>query len=267
MEEPMIIRKSQLSRADEGEYLRCLQTMKAEGMDVAIPDAWLERSRFLDIVVLGGTETFTFDLPGPRTGLAIQVRLVARRPGTLLACEIVNPLGDDVVLDALLDNRDSKNPLYRLGPLVYPEREVLNSRIEKGLPFHGRNQMVEGVILASGLAPIPEYHRNGMTVPFTLVFLDQNENEIRQDAELFVDRTWKSKSKLVYTENSLRAPGETPDCSNFNINRSRVPAVSGPDAETLKNSAATTGPSSELDSEAMASLKKALNAMAQPPTK
>ena len=56
-----------------------------------------------------------------------------------------------------------------------------------------------------------------MTVPFTLVFSDQNENEIRQVGGRFVDRTLKPRHKLVRQKNSLRAPrGTPPDSSAFN---------------------------------------------------
>ena len=52
-------------------------------------------------------------------------------------------------------------------------------RIMNSLKFHGYDDMVEGVILFTGLKAMPVEFYHGMVVRFTLIFLDQNENEIR----------------------------------------------------------------------------------------
>jgi hypothetical protein len=53
--------------------------------------------------------------------------------------------------------------------------------------------MVEGVILATGIRPIPQAFRQGLLLPFELTFEDQFENEISVEAELSVDWTAKPK--------------------------------------------------------------------------
>jgi hypothetical protein len=53
--------------------------------------------------------------------------------------------------------------------------------------------MAEGMILATGIRPIPQAFRQGMLMPFELTFEDQSGNEIGVEAELSVDWTAKPK--------------------------------------------------------------------------
>jgi hypothetical protein len=75
----------------------------------------------------------------------------------------------------------------------YGQAEVLNSRIEESLRFSHQGDMVEGVILATGIRPIPQAFRHGLLMPFELTFGDQFEDEISVKAELSVDWTAKPK--------------------------------------------------------------------------
>lgn len=107
-------------------------------------------------------------------------------------------------------------------------------RIMNTLKFHHHGYMVEGMILFAG-RPIPEWYCHAMTVPFTLIFLDQNENEIRVEAELFVDRTWKRQDKVARRKSTLRGPVEIRETSEPgfrpNLNIGPVP---DPAAELIK---------------------------------
>jgi hypothetical protein len=256
----MPIRRSRLSREEEREYLASLRDRQARGFNVVIP-RWLERACPLDIFIAGGPVTSIFDLPGGGAAYAIWVRLVARRPVTVFDCAMTTAWDDQIVLQGFFDARD---PLWRLGHRDFPRREVLNMRIMDSLRF-GYHKMVEGWILFTGLIPMPEAFRHGMTVPFTMVFLDQNENEICQGAELFVDRTWRPKSKFVRLENSLHAP-RTPEMDNApqNINLGKAPDT---DAESLyKSWVASRGPISDAQRKAMAALTEAFRKLSpQPP--
>ena len=73
--------------------------------------------------------------------------------------------------------------------------------------------MFEGMILAMGYKPIPSAYRHGMLAPFELTFLDQHENEIRHEAELFVDRTSKRKNMVVRPRTGLYCSHEVPESS------------------------------------------------------
>ena len=53
------------------------------------------------------------------------------------------------------------------------------------------------------LNPIPKAFRHGQIVPIELAFLDQNENQIRETADLFVDRLWKPKHKFAPRKTGL----------------------------------------------------------------
>jgi hypothetical protein len=134
-------------------------------------------------------------------------------------------------------------------------------RIMNILKFHHHDYMVEGMILFTG-RPIPEGHHHAMTVPFTLVFLDQNENEIRVEAELFVDRTWKRQDKVARRKSTLRGPVEIPETSEPgfrpNLNVGPVP---DPAAELIKKRMGRK--EAEAESEPLASLRSAPSQLRQ----
>ena len=71
--------------------------------------------------------------------------------------------------------------------------------------------MVEGVILATGLKPIPKEYAQGMTVPFQLTVCDQFRNEISVESKLSVDRSTAPRPKLVRTQRTLRESGKMPE--------------------------------------------------------
>jgi len=224
----MPIRIPKLSRTEEEEYRKCLQQMQAEGIDVEVPERWLQQAGPLDIFIAGGPATFIFDLPGGGAAFAIWVRLVARGPVTVFDCAMTTAWDDQIVLQAFFDER---TPLWRLGQVDYPRSQVLNMRIMESLHFD-YDCTVEGVILFVGLHPMPEASYHGMTVPFTLVFLDQNENEIRIEAELFVDRTWKRKPTNVSPKSSLYDSVEIPETREAIVSQdSAVPTAPDPDAQ------------------------------------
>jgi hypothetical protein len=223
LEEIMADRALQLSRKEEAEYLACLQKMQAEGIAVEIPERWLERARSLDVFVAGRPATVIFDLPGGGAAFAIWVRLVARRRVTILDCTMMTAWDDQIVLEGFFDERTSH---CWLGRRDFPRSQVLNQRIMNSLKFHGADDTVEGVILFTGLKPMPVEFHQGMAVPFTLIFLDQNENEIRHEAKLYVDWTRRREREVARQNTSLYEPVEHSAISDprlhQNINRGRV---------------------------------------------
>ena len=192
----MPIVKRSLTRSEMAAHLARDEKMFATGVNIQIREEWRESARALDktldIAVGGGCATFVFDLTAGRAGYVISVRLVGQALGTVLDCRLTTSWDDDIVL-ASFNDEDS---MCRLGLLQYPRSQVLNLRIQNSLRFQ-RGQMIEGVILATGVNPIPEAYRHGKIVPINLAFLDQNENQVREAADLFVDRLWKPKHKFV----------------------------------------------------------------------
>ena len=191
----MSIIKRSLTKSEMAAHLARAERMVAAGVKIQIREEWREAralDKTLDIAFGGGLATFAFDLTAGRAGYVISVRLVGQALGTLLDCRLTTSWDDYIVLASFNDEGDS---ICRLGLLEYPRDQVLNPRLQNSLRFQ-RGQMIEGVILATGVNPIPESYRHGQIVPIGLAFLDQNENQIRETADLFVDRLWKPKPKF-----------------------------------------------------------------------
>src|SRR6266481_5751772 len=83
----------------------------------------------------------------------------------------------------------SEDQSVGLASASFPNRKYCNDRFP--LKFHRCGHMIEGVILATGLEPIPKEYVQAMTVPVKLTFEDQFGNEISAEKELSVDRSTK----------------------------------------------------------------------------
>jgi len=222
----MPLTKRSLTRAEMAEHLARAKQLRAAGLDIEIPEEWQENSCVLDIVVAGGCASLVCDSLTGGVHYAVGVRLVARLRVTLVDFRLTTEWDDQIVLHSFV----GQTPLCRLGRLEYLRSEVLNQRIENSLRFHYRGQMVEGMILASGLKPIPEAHRTGAIVPFRLTFTDSLGHEIGVEAELFVDRTAKRQKVPVHPSSRLFGPAEIPEVIEVVV--SEVPrAAAGPDLD------------------------------------
>lgn len=218
----MPTRRPRLSRKDEAAYRLCLQEMQAEGIDVDIPDQVPEHVPPLNISVIGGLATLIFNLPSGLAGYVIKLRLVARKSGLILPdeCRITTKFDDQIVLETF----DQRLPLSKLGQCEYPTAEVLNDRFP--LKFHHRDRMIEGVILATGLEPIPKEYVQGMRMSFKVAFEDQFGNEISAEGELSVDRSTKPRPRLVRPTSSLFGPEGVPATTEPGVSHeSVVPAA------------------------------------------
>jgi hypothetical protein len=203
----MPITRSRLSRTEQERYLRCLQELRAGGCDVEIPSEWLDQSRALDIIIRRDGLTEVVEGSPGVVVYAVSTRLVARKSYVVLTdCACETEWDDQIVLQSFQQQKS----IYRLGRRQYPSGEVLNDRIENSLQFTHHGQMVEGVILFVGIKPIPEHYRLGMPAPFKLTFLDQFENEIYVESELFVSREIKRKLADARSSSSLNETAERP---------------------------------------------------------
>jgi hypothetical protein len=202
----MPILRPRLSRTEAREYGRCLRELRAEGIDVNCPDDSLDDVPALDITVVGGLASLIFNLPSGRAGYAIWLRLVARRSGLILPeqCEITTKFDDQIVFECF----DPGGPISQLGQCSYLKAEVLNDRFP--LRVH-RRDLIEGVILATGLKPIPQEYVQGMTVPLQLTFWDQFGDEFSAEAMLSVDRSTTPRQRSVRPQSSVYDSGGVPD--------------------------------------------------------
>jgi hypothetical protein len=224
--------RQRLTKSEIATHLTRAERMLAAGVDIQIREEWREHARArdhtLDIAVAGGCATFVFDLLADRAGYAIWVRLVGQALGTVLDCRLTTSWDAHIVPASFADQGDS---MCRLGLLQYPRNQVLNMRIQNSLRFQ-RGQTIEGVILATGVNPIPEAYRHGLIVPIQVAFLDQNENEIRGNGELFVDRLSKSRRKFVPRKSGLYDRGGiSPTREPVTRQDSSVPQAPGLDGQ------------------------------------
>jgi hypothetical protein len=230
----MLISGGRLSRSEEAEYRRCLREMRAEGIDVNSPDDSPEYVPALDITVVGGLVSLIFNLPSGLAGYAIWLRVVARRSGLILLeqCEVTTEFDDQIELECF----DLGGPICQLGQCKHHKSEVLNDRFP--LKFHRRGHRIEGVILATGLKPIPKEYVQGMMVPFKLISWDQFGNEISVESKLSVDRSTTPRPKLGRTQSTLCESGEIPKTHEpFGSEDPGVPAapVAAPIAKTREH--------------------------------
>ena len=208
--------KRQLTRSEMQSDLAQAQRMRARGVEIEIPPEWLDCE---PLIIRTGDDhtTLAFDNRDGSAAYAIWVQLVARTPITLLDCEITSPLDDQIVLASFFEN----GQFCKFGWMEFPQRQVLNSRLENGLSLR-RDQMVEGTILASGLRPIPAAYPHGAHLPCTLSFFDQYGNEIiSRQVAVCADRTWKSRKVIAVPDGGLYGGPPQPKVENLGLIMSR----------------------------------------------
>lgn len=172
--------------------------MRAAGVDVQIRDEWWEAARPLNVTITP-FHSHVYDLQRGGAAYAVWVRLVAKWQTTVTHCE----LSTEVDCGIELIEFDDCQPSLSLEPQVFPLHQVLNPRLmSRHLNFHGRDHMVEGVILFAG-PQLPPDLQHGMALSCTLTLFDPNENEIRKDGELFVDRTGKPRNQPLSRRSGL----------------------------------------------------------------
>jgi hypothetical protein len=184
----MPTRKPRLSQTERGTYFTAARQLREAGVEIKSLEDLSQSVRAIDIIVAGGLGSLASESSHARIHYAVWVRLVARAACTLLRCRMTTKWDAHIVL-----NSYGGASLCKLGPLDYTPAEVLNQRIEESLRFNHPGDMVEGVILATGIRPIPEGFGQGMRAPFELTFEDQFENEISVEGELALERTAKPK--------------------------------------------------------------------------
>ncbi len=198
----MPTRKSRLNRAEQARYFAAMQDLHAAGLDVDIPEEWLQEAPLLDVTVATSPASVAFDLPNAGVGYAIYLRLVARQSALVLPHYQVTTKWDDEI--SLL-NVDEHSPICRLGWMTYSRSDLLNEGLDTPLRFNYRGQMIEGTILATGLQPLPAAYRTGILVGVRLTFADSLGHEIDVEAELYVNRTAK-RNTVVRLGSGLYEP-------------------------------------------------------------
>jgi hypothetical protein len=198
----MPIRIHRLSKMEEAEYRRCLRDMRAEGIDVDIPDRWQEPCPLK--ITQGRQQGTVCDLGGGNAGYAIWVRIVSQCRVIVPEYEITSEW-DEVSIE--LPYLKETHGRYKFGPLDYAVTEVLNDQLERGLRFNFRGDMVEGVIIAYGCEAIPETYHGAVSVRVTL--MDTLERTVRTEIKLLVgERVSKRDQSPVRPGGGLYIPDD-----------------------------------------------------------
>ena len=184
----MPTRKPRLSQTERGTYFTAARDLREAGVEIKSLEDFSKNTRAIDVRVAGGLGSMVTESSFGRVHYAVWVHLVARHACRLLGCRITTRWDHHIMLNSF-----GERALCKLGPLDYTQAEVLNQRIEESLVFSHPGDVVEGMILATGIRPIPQVFGRGMRVPFEMTFEDEFENEIRVDAELCVERETKPK--------------------------------------------------------------------------
>jgi hypothetical protein len=167
--------------------------MMAEGLQLNIPDEWLEHSRLLDVVIAPPSHNQVVERTSGGLNYEVWVRLCSLRRCRVEYAELTVPWDDQIALDS----PDEKDLMRRFGPLRRPFQEVLNLRIENTLKFARPGEVVEGVILATGMSRLPDSYSTGQLVPFTLSLYDQYGDALVERGHALVQR---AVSRALATE-------------------------------------------------------------------
>jgi hypothetical protein len=175
--------RRRLSQTDRDRYSSDATQLRRAGVEIKIPE---DLSVNDPVIIMVGRDLGSL-VSQSKGGVhyAVCLRMVARRACTLVRWQITTKWDDEIEPNSY----GGRSSLCKLGRLDYTEAEVLNSRIEESLRFSHPGDMIEGVLLATGIRPIPKAHRQGMLMPFELTFADQFEDEISVEGLLSVNYT------------------------------------------------------------------------------
>jgi hypothetical protein len=213
-----------LTTAEKDEYLARAQWLASAGAAIEISEPASQPSAL--IISQYGPEfhNIIINLRPGRIVVIVGVRLLAARTGiTVCDCAYTLPWkGSELFLW-----NAPEGATYRLAKgLEFSQDEVLNHRIEEGMPLR-RGLPVEGILVATGFAPLPEQYGHGMPVNVAISFFDQFDNAFPLEVELRVNR--KIGAQIVARPSEHRGL----DAEKFNTqNQKRVPKDS--DAMTAR---------------------------------
>jgi hypothetical protein len=195
----MPIRRLSLSRAQLGRHRSAAQRLRASGLDVEIPEELQEDARAMDIHIAPPHINIVRQLSNGTVAYVIWVQLVA-----LWARVILQDFRLAAAWDPdLMPLTDDGKGLYSFQKgFDYSRGEVLNHRLERPLFLHHRGDLVEGLLLATGLEPIPDAYQNSMGVLLEVSFMDQFKNDHPARAYAFVERSARQKARGLRRETS-----------------------------------------------------------------
>ena len=125
----MPVRKSRLNRVEQDEQFDIAQVLRAQGVDIAIPEEWEKQSRFFEISI--SPDSRIYELRPGVILYAIYVQLISRRNRLAVEDFDISPAWDDDVIP-----HGTTGEIYRFTrALEFDRNEVLNHRLEALLRF------------------------------------------------------------------------------------------------------------------------------------
>jgi len=176
-----------LPRSAQDEYLVQAKWLASAGVAIEIPEPILSEPSPLRIDQNGPQyNQIVFNRNQFRLGLIVGVRLLALRSGIEICdCHFALPWED---LGLFLWDVSAESKRYRFTKgLEFDREEVFNSRIVEGLSLRV-GEPVEGLLIATGSAPLPARYCHGAAVNAELTFVDQFDRHCSEKMELLVNR-------------------------------------------------------------------------------
>jgi hypothetical protein len=187
--------KYRLSRAEQAIHKQCLRELQAEGIIDEVSEDDLPARHPLEITVGSSAGNRVFEThSGWAAHYAVYVQLVAQESGLVITRWALHNAWD---ADIAEESPNGNDPLWNFCGQLFPREEILNSRIEDGLRFFRRGQMIEGWLLASGRARIPRKINDGDITACQLAFWDSQGEEIETSVDLSVFRSTPENDAAV----------------------------------------------------------------------
>jgi hypothetical protein len=187
--------KWQLTRAEQNRHRAHSQWLASGGAAIEISEPPMCQTSALRISQYGPEfNDIVVNLYPGKVVVIVGLRLVATRADIKICdCYYTPPWeGPELFLSNVSDERAT----YQIARgLEFSRDEVLNHRIEAGMSLR-RGTPVEGVLIGTGLAPLPDIYRDRMPVNVGLTFFDQFDNEFPFKTELHVNRQVRGNRTL-----------------------------------------------------------------------
>jgi hypothetical protein len=176
-----------LPRSAQDEYLVQAKWLASAGAAIEIPEPILSEPSPLRITQYGPQfNHIVFNRNQFRVGVVVGVRLLALQPRIEICdCHFALPWEDP---ELFLWDVSEESKRYRFTKrLEFDREEVFNSRIVEGLSLRV-GEPVEGLLIATGSAPLPTRYCHGAAVSAELTFVDQFDRHCSEKMELLVNR-------------------------------------------------------------------------------
>lgn len=191
----MPIVRRRITRDEEIEYLERAQWLNSAGAAIEVPGPRPEQLS-LDICQYGPEfDNITFTLYPGRAVVVVGISLLARKTGIMIEnVRLMTPW--DAPEFYLWGTADEELP-YRLCRGVEFSRDyVLNHLMDERMRLR-RGVPVEGLIIATSLAPLPPEYNHGARLSLVVEFLDQFGTDYPLQAEVRVNRRIGGMERLA----------------------------------------------------------------------